>query len=227
MKRQFCPYALFWYSSLLFPSSHLPISPPCSDTDWRRNSVLVWSKMLAAICLLGRAQWEMNRWMRCVWTPDNISWRRKILCVKELSSGLIVFPRWLQWCVLSPKGQRILLIGLSHATERKRQSDTRREVLIVVSGAFFPCGDVTGCQSRGPQGAHTLNEGPFNVPPHVFSVISLPSFNCAPFIFGIHLFSFSSSSVSYPVCPYPSSARCFYPLHSAHSFPHGLRRSRK
>lgn len=29
-----------------------------------------------------------------------------------------------------------------------------------------------------------------------FSVISQPSFNYAPFIFGIHLFSFSSSSVS-------------------------------
>lgn len=28
------------------------------------------------------------------------------------------------------------------------ESDTGRAILIVVSGAFFPCGDVTVCQSR-------------------------------------------------------------------------------
>lgn len=117
------PDVLFWYYSLLFLFSHMPISPLCSDTDWRRNCVLVRNNMLAAICLSGKAQRKIHRWiylhLQC--TPgNNLLFYFSILAYSVIS-GLIISPQWLQWCALSPKGQHILLIDLSHAPERVTQ----------------------------------------------------------------------------------------------------------
>lgn len=47
----------FFFFSLIWPS------PLCSDTDWRRNCLLVKSNMLAAICLLGKAQRKIYEWI--------------------------------------------------------------------------------------------------------------------------------------------------------------------
>lgn len=66
------------------------------------------------------------------------------------------------------------------------------------------------------QGACTLSEGLSIVAARMFSVISRPSFNCAAFIFGIHLFSFGSSSVS--ALPWSMPILCSLVL-SISSFP--------
>lgn len=134
---------LFWHCSMLSLFSHLPISLVCSDTDWRRTSMMLYSNILAAI--LGKAQSAIHRriYLHLQCTPDN-------------NFALIIFPQWLQWCVLSPKGQCILLIDLSHAVERERHGESSFNCGF---RGLFPMWWCHCVSKRSLQGACTPSEG--------------------------------------------------------------------
>lgn len=113
-------YVLFSFFLLLSFFSHLPIAPLCSDIDWRRNSTLVQRSYLLAEKMSPRQCTDRDKHVNIL-TPDNFAFsplQCYIICTEI--NRLIIFPQCLHWCVLSPKGQHILLIEGSHARERKR-----------------------------------------------------------------------------------------------------------
>lgn len=180
--------------------------------------MLLRSNTLAAICLLGKAHREIHRWiylhLQC--TSDSylvLSLLYHLACT--VLSWLIIFPQWLQWCVLSPKGQHILLIDLSHAAEREWH---RESSFNCGFRGLFPMWWCHCVSKPSPEGACTRNEGLSIVPAHIFLLSLDPVLTVLPsslaFIFS-HLVQALSQHFPW-VCP--SSALWFYPFHLSFSY---------
>lgn len=119
--------------------------------------MLVRSNTLEAFSLLGRAKTDIHRllYFHLQCTPDN-HLIFSLYCIILLHFSSVA-------ALVCLKGLHALLIDFSHAVE----SVTGGTVLIVVSGAFFPCGDFT-VSKLSPQGACTSNEGLPITPVHIF-----------------------------------------------------------
>lgn len=114
------------------------------------------------------------------------------------------------WCVLSPKGQHILLIDLSHAAEREGHKESSFNCGF---RGLFPMWWCHSVSKLSLQGACTLSEGLSIVPAHIFLLSLDPLLTMFPsslaFIFS-HLVQALSQHFPW-VCP--SSALWIYPFH--------------